>query len=162
MQRSISSRHGFTLLEIILALLIAVIVIAVSIPSVTSALNGSPLQKDFEAFDAMAREAHQRSVAERRNYVLVWGREGLVRMRPEAPENREEAEGLQRREIAKDEKLVLHLPAALLSRGQEPDAIWTFWADGVCEPARVEYKGRAGAWTAVYAPFTAVAEVRYE
>lgn len=155
-------RVGFTLLEVILALLIAVTVMAVSIPSVTSALNGSKTQKSFEAFDSMVREAHERSVVEQRNYVIVWGRERIIRMRPETAEIRGESEGVQRREISRDEKLTLHLPAALMPKGKEPDAIWTFWASGVCEPARVEYKGRDGSWSAVYDPFTVQAEVHYE
>ena len=153
-------RIGFTLLEVLLALLIAVTIMAVSIPSVTSALNGSRSQKAFMHFDAMVQEARTHSQKERRNYVIVWGRDHLVRMRPEMAAHSEESKGTLYEGTTKD--LKLYLPAALLPKGKEPDAIWTFWANGVCEPARVEYKGPEGAWSAIYDPFTARAEVRYE
>ncbi|XHR27277.1 MAG: Tfp pilus assembly protein FimT/FimU [Chthoniobacteraceae bacterium] len=155
-------KSGFTLLEVILALLIAVGIMAVSIPSITSALNGSRAQKAFEGLDAMVQEARNHSREEGRNYVIVWGRDRVIRMRPEAPANREESEGIQRRNITRNDQWTLHLPAALTPRGTEPDAIWTFWASGVCEPARVDYKGGEGVWSATYNPFTAQAEVRYE
>lgn len=156
------SMAGFTLLEVILALLIAVTVMAVSIPSVTSALSGSRVQNTFTRFDALVQEARIRSQKEKRNYVIVWGREHAVRMRPETALDRDESEGIQYEVIEKGSQLKLYLPAALLPKGKEPDAIWTFWANGVCEPARVEYKGPEGAWSAIYNPFTARAEVRYE
>ena len=156
------SLSGFTLIEVSLAILIALLIMAVAIPSITAALKGSEAQNKFTAFDAMAQEAHARSLSEQRNYVIVWGRDHAVLMRPETPANRAEAEGFQQWNIEKDETLALHLPAALTAEGQTPDAIWTFWANGVCEPARVAYKGASGAWTATYNPFTIQAEVCYE
>ena len=115
-----SLKSGFTLLEVILAILIA------------------------------------------RNYVIVWGRDRSVLLRPETPATPEEAEGLQKWKIQKGETLELHLPAALTEKGITPDAIWTFWPTGICEPAEVRYKGGAGAWSAVYNPFTVQGEVSYD
>jgi len=155
-------RSGFTLLEISLAIMIALVVMAVAIPSVTRALGESPAQQAFKNFDAMVQEARDRSGAEGRNYVIVWGREKAVLLRPEEPANRAEAEGLKRWEIDTEGELELHLPAALTAKGATPDAIWTFWPDGACEPAEVRYKGAGGKWSAVYSPFTTQAEVRYE
>ncbi len=155
-------QSGFTLLEISLAIAIALIVMAVAIPSVTSALGGSPAQRAFTDFDAMVQEARDRSREQGRNYVIIWGREKVVLLRPEEPANRTEAEGLKRWKMAAEGELELRLPAALTARGTAPDAIWTFWADGVCEPAEVRYKGAGGKWLAVYSPFTAQAEVHYE
>lgn len=159
---SVHTRSGFTLLEISLSILIAVVIMAVAIPSLSGVLGGSKAQSCFEAFDQMAQEARQRARAEERNYVIVWGRDRWVLMRPEQPANRAEAEGLRQWRIAKDETLELHLPAALTAKGATPDAIWTFWTNGVCEPAEVRYKGAAGQWAATYNPFTAQAEVTYE
>ena len=156
------SKSGFTLLEIILAILIALMVMAVAVPSITTALGESPSRKAFATLDGMVQEAHSRSVGEQRNYVLVWGRDGSVLLRPETPANRVEAEGLQRWKIPKTETLSLRLPAALPAQGSTPEAVWTFWAAGACEPAEVHYKGSAGAWSASYNPFSVQAEVRYE
>lgn len=155
-------KQGFTLLEVMMALAIALIVMAVAVPSVTQALSGSPAEKVFADFDALVQEARQRSHDEGRNYVIVWGREKTILMRPEEPGSRAEAEGLKRWKIDRDGELKLHLPAALTSKGTTPSAIWTFWADGACEPAEIRYKGASGKWSAAYSPFTARAEVRYE
>ena len=155
-------KAGFTLLEISLAILIAVVIMAMAIPSLTAALEGSKTQKVFDNFDAMAQEARSRSVEEQRNYVIVWGREREVLIRPESPANLAEAKGIKRWKIDKEEKLELHLPAALMAKGITPEAIWTFWPNGVCEPAEVRYTGAAGKWSATYNPFTVQAEVSYE
>jgi len=157
-----SSKAGFTLLEIILAILIAVVVMAVAIPSLTGVLGGSKAQSSFSDFDAMVQEARTLSLAQERNYVIVWGRDKEVLMRPETPADRAEALGLRKWTIEKDETLELELPAALPAKGGKPDAIWTFWANGICEPAEVRYQGAAGKWKARYNPFTVQAEVEYE
>ena len=156
------SQSGFTLLEISLAIMIAVVILAVAIPSLSAVLGKSKAESSFLAFDQMVQEARERAQTEQRNYVIVWGRDRWVLMRPEQPANRAEAEGLRQWRIAKDETLELHLPAALTAKGATPDAIWTFWTNGVCEPAEVRYKGAAGQWAATYNPFTAQAEVTYE
>ena len=154
-----SSAPGFTLLEVCLAVAIALIVLAAAIPNIASALRESDARRAFGAFDSMVREARERSRAEGRNYVMVWGRERAVLLRPEAPLNRTEAGGVRRWEMAREGALVLRLPAALVAG---PDAIWTFWADGVCEPAEVRYSGAGGGWLAVYNALTGEAEVRYD
>ena len=156
------SQSGFTLLEISLAIMIAVVILAVAIPSLLGVMGGSKAEKSFLAFDHMAQEARERAQAEERNYVIVWGRDRWVLMRPEEPANRAEAEGFLQWRIEKEEKLELHLPAALTTKGATPEAIWTFWPNGVCEPAEVRYKGAAGQWAATYNPFTVQPEVRYE
>ncbi|MEI8234234.1 MAG: prepilin-type N-terminal cleavage/methylation domain-containing protein [Verrucomicrobiota bacterium] len=153
---------GFTLVEVCLALAIALVMMAAALPGVTAALGRREAPEAFNALDAMAREAHARSVAEGRDYVIVWDRAGIVRMRPESPVNRAEAEGLRQWKIASGATLALHLPAALTPNGMPPDAIWTFWADGFCEPAEIRFQGSAGKWTASYDPLTVQAEVRDE
>ena len=156
------SKAGFTLLEVSLAIMIALLIMAIAIPSLTGAMGKSKAQDAFSAFDDMVQEAHFRSMQEGRNYVIVWGRDKEVIVRPEEPSNRGEAQGLRQWNIQKEEALELHLPAALIAKGATPDAIWTFWSNGVCEPAEIRYAGAAGKWKAVYSPFTVQAEVSYE
>ena len=160
-RHSSSLKSGFTLLEIILAILIAALVMTAAIPSLTGVLEGSKARNAFSKFDTLVQEAHARSVEEARNYVLVWGRDKRVLLRPEEP-TKAEAAGVRKWQIQKGEALELRLPAALTARGAQPDAIWTFWSTGVCEPAEIRYKGAEGTWFAVYNPFTLQAEVRYE
>ena len=163
MRRHSSPESGFTLLEIILALLIATLVITVAIPSLNRAMEGSKDEDSFTSFDEMVQEARARSIQESRNYVLVWGAKKTICLRPEEAANPQEAEGLQTRVIEKEETLELHLPAALTEKGVTPDAIWTFWSNGICEPAEIRYKRDGGAaWSAVYNPFTVQAEVSHD
>jgi hypothetical protein len=155
------SHFGFTLLEVMLALLVALTVIAVSVPSVTAALSKPPAQMAFERFDVMVREARTRSHTEGRNYVIVWGDDKTVRLRPEESSSRSEASGIRQWKQSKEGTLEIRFPAALL-RGKTPDAIWTFWPDGACEPAEIRYQNANTKWSAFYNPFTARAEVRYD
>ncbi|XHR29308.1 MAG: Tfp pilus assembly protein FimT/FimU [Chthoniobacteraceae bacterium] len=155
------SQNGFTLLEVMLALLVALTVIAVSVPSVAAALSKPPAQAAFEQFDRLVQEARDRSHAEGRNYVIVWGSDRVIRVRPEETGSRAEGKGVRQWKQTDGRTLELEFPAALL-QGKTPDAIWTFWADGACEPARVRYKNGNAKWTALYNPFTARAEVNYD
>ena len=156
-----TSRSAFTLLEICLAIAIAFVVLAISVPSLRSALDEPPLQKSFAEFDALVRQARAQSAEERRNYLILFagprGREEAIILRPE-----ETGGNLVRRELSPEERIHLHLDAALLPPGETPEAIWTFWSTGVNEPATVRYQGPAGRWTATYSPFNARAEVKYE
>lgn len=155
-----SSILGFTLLEIVLALIIALALMGAAVPAVTGALGVPPARQAFERFDALVREARARSLAEGCNYVIVWGRDREVLVRPEASAHNAKVRGVARWE---DEgRLELRLPAALMERGTTPEAIWTFWPDGANEPAEIHYKGKSGEWTAIYSPFAVNAEVRYE
>ena len=54
--------------------------------------------------------------------------------------------------IGKGNWIKVSLPAALTSK---PPAEWIFWPSGTCEPATVQFRGPAGAWTANYSPLTA-------
>lgn len=164
MARIISSKspRGFTLLEVMLAVCIAAIIMAVAIPVLSNVLGEPKGERSFLEFDQMVQEARTRSRVERRNYVIVWGRDGIVLMRPEETVCKPGDKGTLQWTVAKTDTLDLHLRAALLEKGQKPEAIWTFWPNGTCEPAEVHYKGVAGEWTARYHPFTVQAEVRYD
>jgi type II secretory pathway pseudopilin PulG len=152
---------GFTLVEICVAMIIAVLVLGVAIPSLTSVMSGQQSRQGFTAVDNLAQEAHRRAMDEHRAYVLIWSPKKVV-LRPDEPASPAEAEGVQEVAIGKQDKLELFLPASLLKKGKTAAAIWTFWPSGVCEPARITSDGSLGRWTAVYNAFTGKAEVRYE
>ena len=158
----LATSPGFTLLEICLVLMIAFVILAVAIPSLSSALSSSRSKSSFSEFDDMVQDAHGRAIAERRAYVLIWSPKKVV-MRPDEPANKAEADGLRQIEIAKDDVLNLFLPASLaLKQGKLTVAIWTFWPNGACEPAPIEYKGKLGKWSATYNPFTVQADPNYD
>jgi type II secretory pathway pseudopilin PulG len=163
--RSAKSAQGFTLLEVCIAILIAVLVIGAAIPSLQGVLQQNHEQGSFKNFDDLAQDAHNRSVSEQRTYCLVWQKKGekeAVILRPEEPKDKGEADGVRRwTPEKKGGSLELYLPAILKPR--PVDAIWTFWPNGTCEPAKITYKeDKNTGWQATYNPFTVEADVDYD
>lgn len=150
---------AFTLLEVCIAILIAVLIIGAAIPSLAGALSKNREKDSFSTFDRLAQEAHSRSVSEQKVYCLVWQKDGVV-LRPEEAGDYVQAAGLDHWDLPDEAKLVLDLPAAL--KPKPVDAIWTFWPSGVCEPASVYYADKNSGWQADYNPFTCQAKVKYD
>lgn len=146
---------GFTLLEVCLAISISLLLIGVAAPSLIGLLTRKKAESSFAEFDELVRKAHTLSMEERKPYVLLWDKEGVV-LRPDESAGGEEA---GRFGLDKKDALTLDLTAALR---KNPGAIWTFWPSGACEPATVSFKGKIGSWSAVYDPFTARATVTYD
>jgi hypothetical protein len=151
-----SSVSGFTLLEVCLAIFIGLLIIVAAVPSLSGLLDGQKGNETLNLFNGLVQEARTRSIEERRPYVLLWTKEGVVMQADGASAGEEEARTLT---LEDGDSLVLELPAALK---KAPEPIWTFWPSGACEPAKVVFRGQEGAWTAVYNPFTASAEVTHE
>jgi prepilin-type N-terminal cleavage/methylation domain-containing protein len=153
-----TARRGFTLLEILLAISIAVMVITVAVPSVSGVLAERRMKKSFEAFNKLAREAQRSSMKERLTYRIRFQPGMLVLERAdvgelEAGENRPDTV----LPVTDGESFDLTLPAALIPN---PPAEWTFWPNGTCEPAIITYRGESGDWQAVYDALTGLPEFR--
>ncbi|CAN5604825.1 hypothetical protein BH20VER3_BH20VER3_01560 [soil metagenome] len=154
MQRS----AGFTLLELAIAVFIVMILLVLAIPSLTGVLANRRLQRSLDAMNEMVRTAQERSVQERRPYLIEWQKEAII-LRPESIAEGESAGPRATLALAKGHAYVLRLPAAL---EKDPLAQWIFWPSGACEPANVQFKGSEGLWEANYAPLTARPQiVRY-
>jgi type II secretory pathway pseudopilin PulG len=145
-----SKRAGFTLLEVCLAVLIALFLVTLAVPSVGGLLEENRRRRSFDALDDLAREAQIRSTEERRSFVIVWERERIV-LRPEEPANTEEERGVGELPIDGDHQYSVELPAALQ---KEPPPVWTFWPTGTCEPVVIRYEGSGGKWIARFDPLT--------
>ncbi len=141
---------GFTLLEVCLAVLIALFLVTMAVPSVAGLFADRRIRKSFDTMDDLVREAQQRSIGERRPFVLEWEKNRIV-LRPLEPETPDEERGLKEIPMAEDDSYVLELPAALVKK---PEPVWTFWPTGTCEPAVVQHEGEAGKWLARYDPLT--------
>lgn len=145
------SRRGFTLLEIMIAVSIALLLVMVAVPSINGVIADRRLRKSLDGFTALVNQAHERSMAEHRSYLLVW-REGAVELVPEAFAKGEERRPVATFKIGNGEALQLKLPAAL---GKAVRAEWIFWPSGNCEPALVEFMSREGTWAANFSPLNA-------
>lgn len=151
------SRRAFTLIELMLAIAIAVaVVLGVAVPSMRGYGRERRLQETFERFDALARKAQLRAVTEQRSWTLIW-QTNLISLQPDEPtpeERQTGGEGVREDfTFTEDESYVLQRPTSLLPAKDTPGE-WTFWRSGTCEPVFVGYSGPDGTWTARYDPLT--------
>ena len=146
---------AFTLIEIVLAVFILMLLLLLAVPTLSGVLANNRLRRSLDGFNNLVRQAQERSVAERRTYLIVW-REKSVLLRPEVFAKGQEAAATAELKLDRGEALTIKLPAALTKK---PPAEWIFWPSGTCEPAIVQFKGAAGSWTANYLPLTARPEL---
>jgi Tfp pilus assembly protein FimT len=147
--------RGFTLVEVVLAVFILMLLLALAVPSLTGVLADRQLKRSLDGFNNLVRLAQGRSVTERRPYLIVWSKKKVV-ARPEGFAEGEEVKATAEFALGRGEALKLSLPAALTKKHP---AEWIFWPSGTCEPAIVQFNGRSGSWAADYAPLTARAKV---
>jgi hypothetical protein len=145
-----AKRAAFTLFEVCIAIFIGVMIVLAAVPSLSGVLAEQRAKKLFNEFDDLARAASSRAVTERRPYVLDWDDSG-VSMRPLAPENGDEAQGMQRVDFGEKLAPDLRLPGAL---EKNPPRQWTFWPTGTCEPAIIICHVAGAPWTAKYDALT--------
>ena len=147
--------RAFTLIEIALSIFILMLLLMLAVPSLTGVVASKQLKQSLDGFNNLVRQAHERSITERRPYLIVWGKNSVL-VRPENFAEDEEAKPAAVFRLSKGMLLKLSLPAALAANHP---AEWIFWPSGNCEPATVQFKGPAGLWTANYSALTAQAEV---
>ncbi|PYK93938.1 MAG: hypothetical protein DME36_07585, partial [Verrucomicrobia bacterium] len=75
--------RAFTLIEIVITVFILMLVLLLAVPSLNGVLADKRLRRSLEGFNNLVRQAQERSVAERRAYLIVW-RDKEVVLRPEA------------------------------------------------------------------------------
>jgi prepilin-type N-terminal cleavage/methylation domain-containing protein len=147
--------RGFTLIEIALAIFILLLLLVLAVPSFSGVIASRRLKQSLDEFNNLVRQAQERSVTERRAYLIVWGKNNVI-VRPEAFAEDEEAEAKAEVRPTRGSTLKLSLPTAL---AEEHPAEWIFWPSGTCEPATVHFRGPAGSWTANYSPLTGRPEI---
>jgi type II secretion system protein H len=148
-------QQGFTLVELAIAVVILVLIMMLAVPSINGVLADRRLRRSLDEFNAVVRQAQERSIAERRSYLIIW-REGKVGLRPEGFMTGEDRKPVALLKLTRDESFKVSFPAGLI---ENPPAEWIFWPSGNCEPAVVTYRGKNGSWTANYSALTARPEM---
>jgi type II secretory pathway pseudopilin PulG len=150
--------RAFTLIEISISIFILMLLLLLAIPSVTGVLADRRLHRSLDAMNQIVRQAQERSMHERRPYLIVWQQKAIV-LRPETIVKGESDAPIATLALDKGHAFLLRLPATLEAN---PPAEWIFWPSGGCEPANVSFKSPDGSWEVNYAPLTARPEiVRY-
>ena len=147
--------RAFTLIEIALSIFILLLILVLAVPSLSGVVANRRLKQSLDSFNQLVRQAQERSVTERRAYLIVWGKNS-AQLRPEVFAEGEEEKPTAVLRLGKGSWIRISLPAALLGK---PPAEWIFWPSGTCEPATVRFGGPAGTWTADYSPLTALPEL---
>jgi prepilin-type N-terminal cleavage/methylation domain-containing protein len=149
------NRHAFTLLEVVISVFILLLILTIGIPSMSGLSADRRLRRSLDAVNGLVGQAQQRSVHERRAYLIAWEKDRLV-LRPEGLDKGESEDPVAQVPFQKGDKYQLDLPAALM---KETPAEWVFWPTGTCEPATLKYTGPSGSWVANYPSLTARAEI---
>lgn len=147
--------EAFTLVELSISVFVMVLMLAMAIPSLSGVLRDRRLRRSLNDMNKLVQTAQERSVAERRPYLITWGKD-RVDVQAEAFSGDEDRAPISTLRVRKGDAFSLNLPAAL---AENPPAEWIFWPSGTCEPAIVSFKGADGSWTARYSPLTARAEI---
>ena len=147
--------RAFTLIEIALSIFILLLLLVLAVPSLSGVIANRRLKQSLDSFNQLVRQAQERSVTERRAYLLVFGKDSIL-LRPEVLAEDEKDKPTAALGVSKGSGIKISFPAALTGK---PPAEWIFWPSGTCEPAIVQFRGPAGTWTANYSPLTAQPEL---
>ncbi len=145
-----SRRHGFTLIEIMIAIMIALLMISLAVPGVVGLFRERELKATFESFDDFVHTAQSKSVIEHRGYRLIFDEEGVT-LTPTDPSVIDADKDIERFQFDKGHSYTIERPWALV---KNPPAEWPFWESGLCEAANIYYTGPSGSWMAEYNPLT--------
>ncbi len=160
--QDLSSRRAFTLIEMMLAIAIAIAVTVLAIPNLRGMSREKRLHETFEKFDALARTAQANAVHDQRSWSISWQPDRILvqpdEPTPEERENGTAAAQVEELPISKEESYTIDRHASLLPLKDTP-AVWTFWRSGTCEPVVVGYSGPDGTWSAQYDPLTGHGEI---
>jgi len=148
--------YGFTLIEIILAVAILVLLLLLAVPSITGVFKDRQLRRSLDSFNTLVNKAHEQSVAERRPYLLVVGKNS-IEVRPEVITKDDEPAPVAAHQLSDRDSLKMTFPAALI---KDPPPEWIFWPSGVCEPVVIDYAGPNGSWTVTYSALNARPEIK--
>jgi prepilin-type N-terminal cleavage/methylation domain-containing protein len=151
----VRKKQGFTLIEIAISIVILLVILGLGVPSINGVLADRRLRRSLDEMNKFVRTAQERSMTERRAYLISWDRDQLV-LHPESLMEGEDKRPTAIMRVRRGDALLLKLPAAL---SEDPPAEWIFWPSGICEPATVTFKGLDGTWTANYSSLTARAEL---
>lgn len=146
---------GFTLIELAVAIMLMIVLMLLAVPSMQGVMADRRLRRSLDEFNSIVREAQERSVTERRPYLIV-SNNGKLGLRAEGLNKGESPEPELKWKLAKNESLKIKFPAALV---EDPPPEWIFWPSGNCEPAVVTYRGKDGTWTANYSALTGRGEM---
>src|SRR5947207_7930716 len=108
-------QRGFTLVEVIIAVFILLLLLTLALPSLNGVLADKRLHRSLDRFNELVRQAHERSLAEHRAYLIVWN-DAFITLQPAAFLKTEEHQPIDTIPITRHEREGLELPSALMKK----------------------------------------------
>ncbi len=154
----VDSLGGFTIIELMVAVMVGLMMLGLAVPSVRGVLEEQRLREKMASFEDVVRRAAAQAVSAKREVRLIWFEDGVRALTdwsaPKAgeelglPQGEAQAEDAGGGEsvfyaVGKGEWLSLVRVAA---REERPLSEWSFWPSGIREPVEVYYEGPLGKW----------------
>ncbi len=154
----VDSLGGFTIIELMVAVMVGLMMLGLAVPSVRGVLEEQRLREKMASFEDVVRRAAAQAVSAKREVRLIWFEDGVRALTdwsaPKAgeelglPQGEPQAEDAGGGEsvfyaVGKGEWLSLVRVAA---REERPLSEWSFWPSGIREPVEVYYEGPLGKW----------------
>src|ERR1700740_808992 len=98
-----------------LAIFILLLLLMLAVPSFTGVIANRRLKQSLDDFNNLVRQAQERSVAERRSYLIVWSKNNVA-VRPEVFAENEEVKAKAEFRPRRGTTLRLSLPVALAEK----------------------------------------------
>src|SRR3954453_20084488 len=124
------NRQAFTLIEIAISVFILLMLMLIAVPSLNGVLANRRLQRSLDELNGLVRIAQERSMEDRRPYLISWEKDQIV-LHAEILGKDEDPSPTAVLNLHPGDAFVLSLPAALVD---SPPADWIFWPSGICEP----------------------------
>ena len=134
-----------------MSVFILLLILLLAVPSLKGVLADRRARRSLNDLNNLVRQAQERSVTERRPYLIVWTNKSIV-VRPEIFSKGEQKSPVATMSIQRGENFAIKFPAALQ---KDPPPEWIFWPSGTCEPVTVSFQGGSGSWIADYSALTA-------
>lgn len=156
---------GFTLLELVAVMGIAILILSIAVPSVAGYLAEQELREHMDGFTRMVRGAQRAAMASKAPARLVFAKEGVTVLADPPVADAGGAAGVAMEgggleggglTLSKEEVLEFNRFGALQ---KAPLPEWVLWPSGIIEPAEVRYSGPRGMWVLRYNPFKIEPEV---
>jgi type II secretory pathway pseudopilin PulG len=123
----------------VISISILVLLLLLALPSMSGVIANRRLKRTLDSMNEIVRTAQERSVTERRAYIIEWQKR-LIVVHPETPREGDPDGPTKTLALEKGYAYTLRMPAAL-EKG--PFAQWIFWPSGTCEPATGEVQRTA-------------------
>src|SRR5947207_15662596 len=104
-------QRAFTLVEIVIAIFILLLLVLLAVPSLNGVLADKRLHRSLDGFNDLVRQAHERSLAEHRAYLIVWN-DTDIRLQPAAFLKTEEHQRMDTIPITRQDRRSLGVPGS--------------------------------------------------